>query len=148
MKRKFSIAVLIVMVLFAQSAISQDFESYWKQFKSAVKSDDINTVCDLTNFPFEYGWLNPNERLSKNMFIEKNCIPSVKIVNMAKFKQEVKTKKDKDGFVKTVAFGKDGYDYVLSFTEWNEDEGYGSWSDYYFKIINGVYTYYKLVNGD
>jgi hypothetical protein len=60
----------------------------------------------------------------------------------------IKSKKDKDEFVKLVILGSVKNEFILNYSEWDYSENYGIWSGYYFKLINGEFKYYKFIQGD
>ncbi len=77
-KTRLSVLILTLMSLAAWTATAKptqqnNFGSFWKKFKTAVKNQDVNTIADLTKFPFPiYDPINTEPTLkSRNDFIKE-----------------------------------------------------------------------------
>jgi hypothetical protein len=52
MKTKYFLAISLILMLFGNSVFAKDdFNSFWKKFKSAVVNGDKNAVAGMTKFP-------------------------------------------------------------------------------------------------
>jgi hypothetical protein len=145
--------LIFIMALLSYSVFTQtndeQFNSFFQQFKSAVKDNNAAEIAGLTNFPFiwEWGSGQTNKHLSKEEFIVEPYLPDYKILAKAKFNETVTLSKDKyeeEG----VSFSySEGY-YIIAWGLYNTDENYGSYSEYYFGIIHNEYNYIKCISGD
>lgn len=57
MKKQILFAIILIALhqsIFAQKKSTDDFDAFWKTFKTALTKDDKATVINLTRFPIYY----------------------------------------------------------------------------------------------
>lgn len=150
MKNLIYIIFLILPLNILSQTNDEQFNTFFKSFKNAVKNNNNPEVAELTNFPFKWVWVATENPVSKDSFISNTnvpYIPSHEILSKAKFNESVTLSKDKfeeEGVNFTYS---EGF-YIIAWGLWNSDENYGSYSEYYFGLIDGEYKYIKCISGD
>ena len=152
-KKTFITLSFLIIYTFAVKAQTNDndFNTFWSKFKTAILSDDAETIADLTCFPFITGWLsidNMKDKYDRKDFIAeyKSLVPSKEDMEKIKYNQEV-TYKNEDGTVILNLWKDENGNFILNLTNDFNGEGMG-YSDYTFSNINGEYKLKQLVLGD
>jgi hypothetical protein len=154
MKKNIFIAISFFIILISSVNAQTDdstFNAFWSKFKSAILSDDAETVADLTNFPyFVYGNIRNDKRTveyDRNSFIA-NYKPELfkDYTEKIKYNQEVTVKEDYMTVVLKL-WKDDNKDYILSVTGDFVELGM-LYSDYTFSKINGEYKLKQLIMKD
>ncbi|RPI13942.1 MAG: hypothetical protein EHM58_17490 [Ignavibacteriae bacterium] len=151
MKRIFLLIFFITSGSFINSQTNDaEFNTFFKKFQSAVKNNNVTEIVDMTNFPFIFKWVASEEPVSKESFISNtniSYIPGYETLSKAKFNKTITLSKS-GGEEETVGFAYENGYYILSYSASSADEGWVSYSDYFFGLVNGEYKYIKNESGD
>lgn len=145
------IKYLIILMLFCTSSVftqtsDEQFNTFFQNFKDAVKNEKVTEIAEFINFPFHSFWGNGENWITKESFLANakyhTVIPQFNILSKAKFNKQ--TTITDQGMKFDVNFSLENGTYVISYLVVSEEEGDDA--QYCFTIENGDYKYSKMIN--
>jgi len=144
---KFFLTFLFIFnnIAFSQTSDEQ-FNTFFQNFKDAVKNEKVTEIAEFINFPFHSFWGNGENWITKESFLANakyhTVIPKFVILSKAEFNKE--TRVIDQGSTIDVNFRFDNSSYIISYFDVSEEEG--DQAEYCFTLQNGEYRYSKMIN--